>query len=365
MESQKECNPVKSVIGRKNEASLRYVQHTLIERMKKKKKRHPSDEDIPNGHLPPHSPDSLGDQQPVERGVWVNAEVKQGKLTVQPLTSVDLSTSAYQTFLGDNFSSLNDGFFVRVSNEHMTPSCSCTIRSIKNHNYVYEVLNPKVELLFTTMTEDQPSPSSPASIKDTDSEHSLEIEEEGIVLLMFDEKRKCLLKIKISSGSLYKGQSTRIEAPPGVLMGWILKKKPFMRAASYELYEGTEPVSPSIYIKKYPKHEHLDDEEQEQAQEPSMFSCLFPCRSNGSPATSMFEVQEILPPERRIQQTSSAMPITRSIGMLFGSSQLDNMVSNMSENKEITCSFKPTLSIKKKVLILCSIFLIHANGDIA
>src|SRR5205807_435546 len=126
------------------------------------------------------------------------------------------------------------------------------------------------------------------------SEHSVETEEGIITLLMFDMKDKCLLKIKISSGGLYKRQTTRIEAPPGILMGWIIKKKSFMKPASYELYEGTEPVNPSICIKKYPKHEHLEEEEGEEHREPtsSMFSCLFPCCSNASPVSSMFEVQE-------------------------------------------------------------------------
>lgn len=284
------------------------------------------------------------------KGVWVNSEVIEAKLTVHPISTFERPT--YVQYLSKHFSPLEDGFFFRAA-RHDSQTCSCCdFQSSPGEGLTYEITSPRGNLLYTGIFADD-GKSIDSSV-DSDSEAEVH---EGTTILLMDSRHKSLIRITYSSGNFYKNQVTRVESPPGVLLGWIERHKRFMTSGVYHLYEGTEPVVPNMILKKCSNEEGYDmADEDGEAHDSGCFPCLFPCGRNGL-KMRMFEIMELLQVEKSAKE--------KGVGMIFGSCQAESLTVKTGADEKITCSFNPSISCRRKVLILSAVIIIHFNHEIA
>lgn len=287
------------------------------------------------------------------KGVWVKTDVIEGKLMVQPVST--LERPAYNQFLAKHFSSLDDGFFFRVINERINPCFCPDLFTSRDTGITYHILSPLTNLLFTgTMVDHEASADSLTTSIDSDSE--VEDSNDSMSILLTDCKNKCLIRITFSKATYFQNNVIRVESPPGILLGWIRKRKRCLGSNVYQLYEGTEPTEPSVILRKCSRFELSDDDE---SHDIGCFITWLPCSQTGL-KSSLFEIQEVVVTESKTQQSVTT---EKGIGMVFGSQQTDLAMAGKEER--ITCSFQPGISYKKKVLILTSVIFIHLNRDIA
>lgn len=287
------------------------------------------------------------------KGVWVKTDVIEGKLIVHPLSS--LERPAYNQFLCKNFACLDDGFFFRATREQYE-TCTCSeCYSAGDTSFTYEIFNPLSNLLFTGSLFD-PEVSSHSVTSSIDSDSEVEDMSESVAIILSDQKNKCLIRITYGKGSLHKDQVARVESPPGILLGWIQKRRRCLSHNLYDLFEGNEPIEPNMVLRRCSKLHASDDDDE--SHDIGCFSCLFPC-SHTSLKSNLYEVQEVV-----VSETKTSTPTVKAIGMIFGSQQGD-ILAKVDKEENITCSFNPGISYKKKVLILTAVIIVHLNRDIA
>ena len=288
------------------------------------------------------------------KGVWVKTDVIEGKLTVHPVAAVE--RPAYNQFLAKHFSSLDDGFFFRANSDRSEPSYCPKLFASRGNSTTYQVLSPVANLLFTGALVDHEATSrSLTSSIDSDSE--VEESNDNTSILLSDTKSKCLIRISLSRGNQFRTQVIRVESPPGILLGWIQKRRRCLASNVYQLYEGTEPTVPSMVLRKCSRLEFSDDDE---SHDIGCFASWLPC-SQTNLKSNLYEIQGVTVTETK---TDDAAITETGIGMIFGSQQTD-IAMKIGKEERITCSFQPGISYKKKVLILTAVIVIHLNRDIA
>lgn len=286
------------------------------------------------------------------KGVWVKTDVIEGKLTVHPVST--LERPAYRQFLSKHFACLDHGFFLRATRDHYD-TCSCF--SSADTSVTYDIFSPLSHILFSGSLFD-PEVSSHSMTSSIDSDSEIEELSESVSILLSDQKNKCLIRINYCKGNFHKEQVARVESPPGILLGWIQKRRRCFSSNWYHLYEGNEPIQPNMILRRCSKLNVSDDDDE--SHDIGCFSCLFPC-SHTSLKSNLFEVQDVLVTDSK---TQSAQPGGEAIGMIFGSHQ-GGIGAKIGNEENITCSFNPGISHKKKVLILTAVIVVHLNRDIA
>ena len=284
------------------------------------------------------------------KGVWVKADVVEGKATVHPVST--LERPAYSQYLARHFACLDDGFFFRVRNNGYT-RCPCSRLFVNTRaNVVYEVYSPLANLLFTGVVIDPDINTHPIN-SSVDSDSEMEENSEGTFVLLSDSKTKSVIRLCFSKDNIYKSQVTRVESPPGVLLGWIRKHHRLCSPNVYHLFEETEPREPNAVLRRCSSSESAADDGD--SHDIGCFAC-FPSCGASALKSAMYEVRE--PSER------SGKPADTGLGVIYGSQQ-GNTPPKAADNEKITCVFSPGISYKKKVLILTSVIVIHQNKDIA
>ena len=114
-------------------------------------------------------PDGQTAPATMSQGVWVKADVVEGKLTVHPVSTME--RPAYNAYLARHFSGLDDGFFFRVTRDRIG-TCPCSgVFAWQDSSATYEVYSSLANLLFTgTLLDPESSSRSLTSSIDSDSE---------------------------------------------------------------------------------------------------------------------------------------------------------------------------------------------------
>jgi hypothetical protein len=264
---------------------------------------------------------------------------------------------AYNQYLSKHFSSLDDGFFFRADGHQIKSCCCSTLFASQSHFVSYQILSPVATLLFTgAVVNHEASSHSLTSSIDSDSEVEDSIENTSI--LLSDTKNKCLVRISYTKGRFHKNKVIRVESPPGILLGWIQRRKRCLSTSVYHLFEETEPIQPSMILRRCSRIELSDDDE---SHDIGCFVSWLPC-GQSSLKSNLYEIHEILVTESKAEDQPTISE--KGVGMIFGSQQTD-IAMRIGKEERITCSFQPGITYKKKVLILTAVIVIHMNHDIA
>ena len=294
-----------------------------------------------------------GTEENSAKGVWVKTKAQEIRLAIYPITAFE-QHSTYQSFLNNNFASLSDGFTLKIGNEAISSCFGC--HSDESH-LDYGIYNRQDRKIFSLIHGSDPSYEQSADDASSGSEVDVTFDESSFIYL-YDENDKLVLRLKLGEENIGKRSMSRVESPPGVLLGYIEKIRNFIKPNSYQAFEASEPLVPSLTFAV-----SSDFDEQGQEIRHGFFGFV-PASKKIYDVISSLEVKETLGFNSIENRQNRKVPI----GIIEGSSKRKHVLQEQGfslQEKEIMCRFTPDIPLRKKVLLLSSLFVILFNGDIS
>lgn len=218
------------------------------------------------------------------RPSWITLTPTHKNLVIHSLGSLNESNASYSNFMHKHYGDLKDGFFLRVL-EEMCPSSCSLLTSTSGRHSTYEILDLHLNIILRgnvncsccascsdtiplDSDEEEPEifnqqygdihvlssyPSEmnhhPAtsgkddmSMHDTLTNHQ---ESQHQTLILYNQKydrcvMRLLLPIRSSICTYSREVFTRIESPPGILVGWISRKGLFLSYPQYIIHDASD-----------------------------------------------------------------------------------------------------------------------------
>lgn len=229
---------------------------------------------------------SKGDHHQPSVKTWSATQMLSSKLLIQSIGTLTEANASYANFMTSNFSELSDGFLLRIVKELCPSPCTALFSSSGRH-FKYDILDLDANLILTGSIECQccescgkavivdsdedeishdvavidsrtrgpyydsrnansnPQENNPSEL---DGDRSLENSNAATLMLYsikYDPPRPVIRLILPTRGGPFcsnKG-ATRVESPPGIVVGWVNKKSVLFNHNQYIIYDAAELVN--------------------------------------------------------------------------------------------------------------------------